>query len=133
MMQTSASVVAMSLRAIERFYHFSSGEKMKSQGEASVLNQPCAVISYKKKSSRLRLWMLRLFRYFSCHTDDLSWWFALLAPEVCKLQTCFVCLEANRDTHLVDGVSSSLFLPLIHMFSQSLGYYGPQSRLLAAS
>lgn len=61
---------------------------MKSQRVASVLNQPCAVISYKERSSCLRLGMLRLFRYFSCHTDDLSRWFALLAPAVCKMQTC---------------------------------------------
>lgn len=49
--------------------------KKKSQGEASVLNQPCRVISYKKWNSCLRLAMLHLFRYFSRHIDDLSWWF----------------------------------------------------------
>lgn len=45
MMQTSASIVAMSSRAIERLYCFSSGKKMKSLREASMLNQPCMVIS----------------------------------------------------------------------------------------
>lgn len=31
--------------------------------------------------------MLQVFRYFSCHIDDLSWWFAILTPEVCKIPT----------------------------------------------
>lgn len=88
-MQTSASIAGMSWRAIERFYRCSSGKKKKkSQRGVSVLNQPCWVISHKKWSSCLRLGMLHLFRYFSCHIDDLSWWFAWLAPEVCKMQTC---------------------------------------------
>lgn len=88
MMQTSASIAGLSWRAIETFYCFSSGKKKKSQREVSVLNQPCWVISHKKWSSCLRLGMLHLFRYFSCHIDDLCWWFALLAPEVYKMQTC---------------------------------------------
>lgn len=42
-------------------------KKMKSQRGAPVLNQPCSVISYEKRSSCSRLGMLQSFRYFSCH------------------------------------------------------------------
>lgn len=47
MMQASASIAAMSLSAIERFLLFLL-KKKSLKGKASVLNQPCRVISYKK-------------------------------------------------------------------------------------
>lgn len=95
------------------------GEKMKSQRETSVLNQPCMAISYKRKSSRLRLKMLHLFWYFSCHIDDLSWWFALLAPEVCKLRTC-LCAWRQIETLIWSIESLPLPYPLSSICSCSL-------------
>lgn len=66
-------------------------------------------------------------------TDDLRWWFAVLAPELCKIQTC-LCAWRQIETLIWSLESLPLFLvPLIHMFLESPGYYRPQSRLLAAS
>lgn len=56
--------------------------------------------------------MLHLLRHFSCRIDNLSWWFALLTPEVCKMQTC-LCAWRQIET-LIWSMES---LPLSYSLS----------------
>lgn len=63
--------------------------------------------------------MLHLFRNFSCQIDDLSWWFTILTPKVCKTQTC-LCAWRQIETLIWSTESLPLSYSLSSICSCSL-------------